>query len=78
MQRDTATLCSWPRMFVESYTLTVLSKCTEGSFQTEKWTKTLTFRFHVFLESFCAFLGDGEQQVADGIGWMDGWDGHHG
>ena len=32
----------------------------------------------VVLESFCAFLGDGEQQVADGIGWMDGWDGHHG
>ena len=60
-------------MFVESYTLTVLSKCTEGGIQTEKWTKTFTFRFHVLLESFCAFLGNGAQQEADG--W---WDGDHG
>ena len=59
-------------MFVESYTLTVLSKCTEGGFQTEKWTKTFTFKFHIFLESFSVFLGDGEQRVADGIRLMDG------
>ena len=58
-------------MFVESYKLTVLSKCTEVGFQTEKWTKTFMFRFHVFPVSFCTFLGDGAQRVADGIGWMD-------
>ena len=29
----------------------------------------------VFLESFCAFLGNREQKV-DGV-HMDGWDGHH-
>ena len=64
-----ATLCSWPRMFVESYTLTVLSKCTEGSFQTENGQKPLRLDFTFFI--LCL---SGRWRATSG-GWdrMDGW-----